>query len=192
MCRRPSGAGSSASRSTGRPRMRRRIRRTDGRARGRRRHRHALLHARSPRSNSSRRCGRPARCCFTAARSGCTARPSGFPSPRMSRGPRSASTGPARRRSRRCSIARHSPAACRASCCTPGTSPVRGRRSRRRATSTWTSGAGWPSASRWRSPISGWVSFTTCTPTTSPRRSSARSPVRPRSGRASTWSPSRR
>ena len=74
----------------------------------------------------------------------------------------------------------------------PGHISGPGRRSRRRATSTSTSGGAWPSASR--SPCPGWGSAccTMCTRTTSRRRSSARSPAPPRSGRASTWSPSRR
>ena len=53
--------------------------------------------------------------------------------------------------------------------------PGLARRSRRPATSTRTSGGGWRPASRWRCPASGSACSTTCTPTTSRRRSSARS-----------------
>ena len=112
-------------------------------------------------------------------RSGCTARSRGCRSPRTSRAPPTASTGPARRRSRRCCTARRSPAACRAWCCIPGTSAVRGRRSRRRATSISTSGGAWPPASRSPCPTSGSACCTTCTPTMSRRPSSGRSPGRP-------------
>ena len=66
------------------------------------------------------------------------------------------------------------------------------RPSRRRATSISTSGGAWPPASRSPCRTSGSACCTTCTPTTSRRPSSARSPARPRSGRASTSCPSRR
>ena len=71
------------------------------------------------------------------------------------------------------------------------------------------SGPGWPvitpagnldpaiwtrlaTAGRSRCPITGWVCCITCTRTTWRRPSSGRCPGRPRSGPASTWSPSRR
>jgi UDP-glucose 4-epimerase len=67
-----------------------------------------------------------------------------------------------------------SPAESRAWCSTPGISAVRGRPSRRRATSISTSGAGWPSANRSPCPTSVSGSCTTCTATTSPRPSHGR------------------
>ena len=49
-----------------------------------------------------------------------------------------------------------------------------------------------PRAGRSRCPITGWACCIMCTRTTWPRPSSGRCPGRPRSGPASTWSPSRR
>ena len=67
-----------------------------------------------------------------------------------------------------------------------------GRSSPRPATWTRPSGPAWPPGSRSRCPTTAWACCTTCTRTTWRRPSSARCPGLPRSGPASTWSPSRR